>query len=117
MNRHQFSNIFAKELRNAGFKSCTIVTAYRIIRVYQKAIIRALKEYGGLNFCNWGKYYFKTVPGGELVNQYTGDIWEFDDTETPVFTFSRSFVRRFYEYDDMDDILGKPMYIKGQEWE
>ena len=26
MNRNQFSNIFAKELRNAGFKSCTITT-------------------------------------------------------------------------------------------
>lgn len=119
INRKKFIKLVAEELKNEGFlrkRDCTIKIAYRFIRCYQRAVIRALVEYGGAKICNWGTYSLATVPAGKLVIPQTGKCYEYDTIETPKFKFSKSLARRMNllqdDYlDDLNDVIGDEMYL------
>lgn len=115
LNRHGFTKLLVEEMKKEGVlpkRKCTIKIAYKFMRSYQKAVIRALTEYGGAKICNWGTYALNTVPGGELVNPHNQKIYKYKETETPKFKFSKTLTRRMNLDCNLDDILGEEMYIK-----
>lgn len=112
LNRYEFTKLVVQEIKKSGIlkkRDCTISLAYKFIRCYQKAVLRALDEYGGVKFRNWGTYTMNVVPGGELENPQTGQIWEYEESVTPKFKFSKTLARRLEFLDDYDDILGEKM--------
>lgn len=119
LNRRGFAKLVAEEMKKEGVlpkRNCTIKMAYKFMRSYQRAVIRALVDYGGAKIRNWGTLSLVTVPGGELTIPQTGECYEYDEIETPKFKFSKSLARRMNLYqedylDNLDDVIGSEMYL------